>query len=645
MQKLFTRYITLVIVLSSFLILGFTWFIQEYNAKSNIQQNAELKLEQIVTTLNSNKDELDNLTDSLNEDYLTRAYAFAYIIRSNPDVLSSQSELEKIKDLLRVDELHVIDEDGILFAGTIPKYFGLDFQTTKQTKEFLPILEDNGYLIQDIQPNGAEKKVFQYIGVARQDKKGIVQIGLAPTRILEARQKNEISYIISRLPMDEGISLFAVNKETGQILAHSDDTYLDKNVDDLGVDLSTLIHLSNGNFIQLTDSSVYCVSKVYDQMLLCIAYDRSVVFQDQNMIMFTTVIGLVLIAIIMILTLRYLLKRQIVTNLHRIVEDVRKISNGNLDTVVHVENIPEFKQLSGDINKMVASILNATVKVSKVIDIVDMPIGVFEFRHDQKDVMATDRLRFIMDWDKEKADLLYQDKDAFMKEMGKVMNPNKTNVTNIYHLHRDPDKWIQVYMAIDENGTFGVVSDVTSDVKEKKKIEYERDHDALTKLNNIKSFHIKVDSLLKQVQRKTAAIVMLDLDDFKSINDQYGHDWGDTYLKVFAALLSEFENDQIICARRSGDEFCIFLYHFDSKEDIRKVLNSYYQKISAYRLRFPDQKIHHIQLSAGLAWVEDTLQSYEDLMHAADIALYASKHHGKGILSEYEKDLQYPDIE
>ena len=129
MQKLFTRYITLVIVLSSFLILGFTWFIQEYNAKSNIQQNAELKLEQIVTTLNSNKDELDNLTDSLNEDYLTRAYAFAYIIRSNPDVLSSQSELEKIKDLLRVDELHVIDENGILFAGSIPKYFRVPYRS------------------------------------------------------------------------------------------------------------------------------------------------------------------------------------------------------------------------------------------------------------------------------------------------------------------------------------------------------------------------------------------------------------------------------------------------------------------------------------------------------------------------------------
>ena len=104
-----------------------------------------------------------------------------------------------------MDELHVIDENGILFAGSIPLYFGMDFHTTDQTKEFLSILDDpDSYLVQEIRPNGYEQKVFQYIGVARQDQKGIVQVGMAPTRMLDAQKRNQLDYIFSRVPVDGG---------------------------------------------------------------------------------------------------------------------------------------------------------------------------------------------------------------------------------------------------------------------------------------------------------------------------------------------------------------------------------------------------------------------------------------------------------
>ena len=180
MQKIFTRYISVVVIVALMAIFGVNWFFQEYNARKQMTEKSQMKLDQIIQTLENNEVELENLKESLDEDYLTRAYAFAYIIEQNPEVLNSQPELERIATLLNVDELHVIDENGILFAGSIPKYFGMDFHDTDQTKEFLAILEDpESCLVQDIRPNGYEQKIFQYIGVPRQDQKGIVQVGMA----------------------------------------------------------------------------------------------------------------------------------------------------------------------------------------------------------------------------------------------------------------------------------------------------------------------------------------------------------------------------------------------------------------------------------------------------------------------------------
>ena len=114
-QRIFTRYISYVVAAALLAILVLNWGLQGRNARSQMIQNSALKLGQISQTIDNNEVELQNLKESLSEDYLTRAYAFAYIIQQNPSVLESQQEMERIAELLNVDELHVIDENGIPF--------------------------------------------------------------------------------------------------------------------------------------------------------------------------------------------------------------------------------------------------------------------------------------------------------------------------------------------------------------------------------------------------------------------------------------------------------------------------------------------------------------------------------------------------
>ncbi len=101
MQKIFTNYISFVVTVALLTILALNWVLLQNSTREQMVENSVLKLEQIARTLESNEVELENLKESLDEDYLTRAYAFAYIIQQNPGVLDSQQELEQVAKLIK----------------------------------------------------------------------------------------------------------------------------------------------------------------------------------------------------------------------------------------------------------------------------------------------------------------------------------------------------------------------------------------------------------------------------------------------------------------------------------------------------------------------------------------------------------------
>lgn len=89
----------------------------------------------------------------------------------------------------------------------------------------------------------------------------------------------------------------------------------------------------------------------------------------------------------------------------------------------------------------------------------------------------------------------------------------------------------------------GAFEDVTRDVEEKRRIEYERDFDILTDLYNRRAFDQQLRKLFSPARRgrlQVAALLMLDLDNLKYVNDTYGHEYGDRYIQAFAKCLESF---------------------------------------------------------------------------------------------------------
>lgn len=636
MQKLFTKYISLVIMIASILLSVVAWNSLGSIARASAKDSLSQKLAQVMEKLNSNEEELKNLTDSLHEDYLRRAYAFAYIIQKTPEVLDSQEELGKIKELLMVDELHVVDEQGFLFAGSIPKYIGMDFRSSKQTAEFLGILDGKmEELVQDIQPNGAEQKIFQYIGVKRQDQKGIVQIGLAPTRLLEAKKKNEIPYVIKSMSLSKGGRIIAIRAD-GTIIEDTKEDIKQANIKELGLRYEELKAYDHGGFVSLGKKRAYTISGEYEDMLLLVSMEEGQVYADRNHLMVVIILSMLFISGITIIVINQMIKKNIINGIHHLMKDLQRIQEGDLQTVVNVDQNPEFKQISTAINKMVQSILQTTGRVSQIIDLIDMPIGVFEFHKNGTHVLASNRLKYIMMWSEEEAEQYLKDRKLFLAQLDQIMRVSTKE--QAYPIAQD--KWIRIYLNEDEDSIFGIIYDVSEEMKEKKQIKYERDHDHLTGLNTMHHFQKIIQHILdKYPKAAIKALIMLDLDFFKNVNDRYGHGFGDEYLKTLASVLKQMENEHCICARRSGDEFCIFFYNYQTKEEVRERMAFFYACLLTNTLRYKGEEEQVIHVSSGCCWCEKEADLETWFAHA-DEALYHSKRGCRGTLSEYKEEEQ-----
>jgi diguanylate cyclase (GGDEF)-like protein len=164
--------------------------------------------------------------------------------------------------------------------------------------------------------------------------------------------------------------------------------------------------------------------------------------------------------------------------------------------------------------------------------------------------------------------------------------------------------------------------------------------DALTGLYNRMAFFKFAPEILAGDKRKLIphAVVFIDLDGFKSINDTLGHDYGDLLLQAVSAQLSTYVDKDDILARNGGDEFVILRNHVSSHEDLENFLATLVS-IASTPFVLDDETVH-ITLSAGAALFPQNGLSLNELMKNADIAMYTSKNSGKNSYTFFNSSME-----
>ena len=181
------------------------------------------------------------------------------------------------------------------------------------------------------------------------------------------------------------------------------------------------------------------------------------------------------------------------------------------------------------------------------------------------------------------------------------------------------------------------------DISERKhfvgQLEYFADHDPLTSLYNQRRFRIDVDRQLAYDRRHGGggAVLMLDLDNFKSVNDEYGHAAGDALIIAVSAALTGNSRETDLVARLGGDEFAVLLPE-SSLNEAETHAEKLLQAIGAVVVEGAGQGIT-VAASCGVAsFHSDDGQCADDVLINADLALYQAKESGRGCVKVFATD-------
>ena len=160
--------------------------------------------------------------------------------------------------------------------------------------------------------------------------------------------------------------------------------------------------------------------------------------------------------------------------------------------------------------------------------------------------------------------------------------------------------------------------------------------DGLTSLYNKQNTQPIIDAFLQQSRAdEQHAFLILDIDKFKDVNDNYGHAAGDKILQNVGAFLKSQFRDNDIIGRIGGDEFVILMKDVYSKDAAVSRVKSMLENIRNIQQAAIDN--HNITFSVGVAFSPDQGMRFEDLYHSADQALYQSKRNGRDSFTVYEK--------
>ncbi len=216
--------------------------------------------------------------------------------------------------------------------------------------------------------------------------------------------------------------------------------------------------------------------------------------------------------------------------------------------------------------------------------------------------------------------------------------------TNDTYVNDNPSQYIWYRMMInitknEETGEINAIctaDDIQSEKEEEIALRHKAERDPLTGAYNKEGIKNNVEKYLKSGGHGT--MFMFDLDNFKGINDNMGHVFGDKVLNEIYVEVDKLFRSQDFIARVGGDEFVVFMVGNESSELITSKANAICESLN--RKYVADNGVSiNISTSVGIAITPKDSTEYDTLYHLSDLAMYASKNGGKNMYTIYNKDM------
>ncbi len=365
MKKLFTKRLFFYMLTALVLTIAAIFILQTVVSQKSNDSASRNKLEDVKEKLASNASNIERLTENLSKDNLAKTRAFADMLAQDPSIVGDLDKLKKITERLMVNELHVIDEDGIIISSNFEDYVGFDMKSGEQSNAFMVIVEDPSIeIVQEPQVNASKGIVMQYIGVARTDAKGVVQVGVHPEVLEEMLVGTEISTVLKDMDFGTEGYIYAIDAKSGQILAHRNAELIDTPATDAGFPAN---YTGKGRAV-VDGVKGYYVAEEYDGQIIGTFLPSSEYYAGRSSQTLVVSLSMLLIFGVLLWMINRMVDVKIVQGINQISNSMSEIAAGNFEIVIDEHGNPEFTMLSNNINKMVESICQSINQNERLIE-------------------------------------------------------------------------------------------------------------------------------------------------------------------------------------------------------------------------------------------------------------------------------------
>ena len=617
-----SKKITLFII---FFLMIIVTFFNCITAKKEANYTAQTTFYHIEQILNENQKDLNKQKKEYRQTCIDNAQAVAYSLQENPDALYNIDELKKIAQYVEVDEIHIFNKQGVIISGTHPEYYGYSFDSGKQLSFFKPLLSNqNLQLTQKIMENTASHIKMQYSALWSENKEFIVQVGMNHENASKATKKNQLSYLFKLFRVNNEAQYYAINSKNHKIVGTTHH-HIGDVASSIGLKDTQIKEAKNGFFTEIDGQLSYCVSKkIKNNYIYCIIPVR-VLFKEVPKNCLEMIVCLIIISILFRLLIIKYIRVYVIDSINQINHQLSKISKGQLDDEVSINNSLEFQKLSHYINEMKQSLLVNNKKMDYILTQTNQLIGFYEYNQKLNTLYLSDGFKEIFSLNSQQCTQFKEDINDFIDFLNKI-NTHQVE-KDIYYLPQ-MKRYIQINDRKDQDITLGVMIDITTSYIKRKKIEIERDVDELTQIYNRNGLKIKINKFLEDKNIAQYALIFIDLDGLKQVNDVYGHYCGDLYLKQMTNVLKTISGEKCLVGRLGGDEFIAFFHHYDSMEKLNNDINQLNEIRDQIVLLADDHSVN-LAFSYGVCYGTESTDLLR-MIEIADYKMYENKRKRKG---------------
>ena len=390
-------------------------------------------------------------------------------------------------------------------------------------------------------------------------------------------------------------------------------------------------------------------------------YNRNAPFSNEQMLLIGSVpvsalyafsgyvVRLLIIAVLVVLTAglfsSLVLARKLSRPISRLSDEVAHARESRSSIpMLSATGIIELDRFSSAFTQLGREVLDTSTKFLRIMDMASVELGGYELRSAPDSIYVTDNFFDLLGMPGVDAgDLTAQSfRELLQRFERSCPHSPAPDGAMLYHIRLPSGK--ERYLRIEtthEDGTqVGLAEDVTASTLEKLRIEHERDYDTLTDLYNRRAFHrICAEFFCSPEKLGHAALLMFDLDNLKQINDTFGHDCGDEYIRLTGECFAKNAPARTVCARISGDEFNALFYGYNDQDTLRADICALKAALEQSVVQLPSGRELRVSVSGGIAWYPESSTNLITLRKYADFAMYQVKHSRKGELLEFDPEV------